>query len=200
MFSANCTAAAAFCWRALAWITCAWNTASCCSAAAFCAWAETTAAFALRASAIAWSLDWREAQPPATSDPERVGIRAGPRLFGLRLGDGGLRRLDGGLLLGHLALCGLDRRGRLGGARDGLGEPGAPVGGIQHDQRVAGVDALVVGDLDGGDVALDARAQHGDVALDVGVVGAFDVAALGEPPGGGDADGHDRRECRRRAP
>jgi hypothetical protein len=33
---------------------------------------STTAAFAFRASAIAWSFDWRDAQPPDTSEPDRV--------------------------------------------------------------------------------------------------------------------------------
>ena len=129
-----------------------------------------------------------------------AGIGAGPRLLGLRLHDGGLRGLDHGLLLGDLALRRLNRGRRLGRGGRGLGEARTPVGGIQHDQRVAGADALVVSDLDRGHVALDARAEHRDVALDIGVVGALDVAALGEPPGGSDADPDCRNQPRRGPP
>ena len=127
-------------------------------------------------------------------------VRARPSLVGLRLDDRRLRHLDGGLLLSDLSLRGVDRGDGLGGGGFGLGQPRLPVGGVQLDQRIAGVHALVVGHLDGGDVALDAGAEHGDVALDIGVVGALDVAALGEPPRGADPDRDDRRQPGRGTP
>ena len=64
----------------------------------------------------------------------------------------------------------------------GLIEPGLPVARVEHDQRIAGMDVLVVGDGDRQHVAVDARAEHGDVALDVGVVGGFQEAAFDDVP------------------
>jgi hypothetical protein len=102
--------------------------------------------------------------------------------------------------LSDLTLGRLNRRGRRGGGGNHLGQACPPVGRVEHNQRIAGVHTLVVGHLDGGHVALDARAKNSDVTLDIGIVGAFDIAALGEPPGGTDADGDNRRQRRGRAP
>ena len=122
------------------------------------------------------------------------GVGGCPGLLGLGLGDRRLGRLDGGLLLRDLALRGQDRGGGLRGRGAGLGQAGLPVSRVQPDQRLAGADALVVGHVDRDDIALDARAEHRDIALDIGVVGALDPAALGEPPGSCDGNG-DRRDA-----
>jgi hypothetical protein len=129
-----------------------------------------------------------------------AGIGSGTRLFGLGLNDGSLGGIDRGRLLGDLPLGCLDRGRGLGSRGGCLGEAGAPVRRIQHDQGIAGTDPLVVGYLDGDHITLDARAQDRDVALDIGVVGAFDVPALGEPPRRGDADPDRHHQAGRRTP
>ncbi len=118
--------------------------------------------------------------------PRRV--RPGEGLLRLRLHDRRLSCLDHRLLLGHLARRRQHRGGGFGGGRPGLIQPRLPVGRVEQDQRIAGMDGLVVGDGDADHVALDARSEHGDVALYIGVVGGLDVAALGEPPVGGHCD------------
>ena len=109
-----------------------------------------------------------------------VGI--GQHLPGLGLGDGGLGGGDGGALLHHLPRGGGDGGVGLVGGGLGLIEAGLPVARVEHDQRIAGVDVLVVGHGDRQHVTVDAGAEDGDVALDVGVVGGFQEAAFDDVP------------------
>ena len=53
----------------------------------------------------------------------------------------------------------------------GLGELGLIVVVLKFDERIAGVDFLIVGDFYGADDASDFRAQGSEVAADYGVVG-----------------------------
>jgi hypothetical protein len=109
-----------------------------------------------------------------------LGQGAGP--LGAGLLELGLGALDLGALLGEL-LAESDRAcGGLGERCLCLRQPGPPEALVQLDQRLAGGDALVVGDQDGGDMAFDPRREGGDVALKIGVVGRFQPAADQQPP------------------
>ena len=123
-------------------------------------------------------------------------LRNCPCLLRLRLGHACLRGIDRRLLLGQLSLCGLRRGTCLGCLGLGLLQARPPVAGIEQDQRLAGVDGLVVSHQDGCNAALDPRAQQRDVALDVGVVGALDEPSLGEPPCCACGPCHDDGDCR----
>nr|WP_244439419.1 hypothetical protein [Azospirillum baldaniorum] len=52
-----------------------------------------------------------------------------------------------------------------------LGKPRAIIAIVDPEQDIVGSDGLVVGDLDGGDVAGDLGCERGQVAADIGVVG-----------------------------
>ena len=59
-------------------------------------------------------------------------------------------------------------------------QTGAPIRGVEFNQRIAGPDALVVDNLDREHLPLDPRAEYRDIAADIGVVGGFDPLPFGE--------------------
>jgi hypothetical protein len=144
---------------------------------------------------MARSLAWRDPAPVTT----RLAARAASAPARTCSACAASLDVDHRLLLANLPAGGADRGIRLGVGGAGLREPCLPIGGIERDQRVAGVYELVVFHQDGGDVALDARAEYGNVALHIGVVGAFDVTPLGEPPARGDQHNADHHQKDQRA-
>ncbi len=121
---------------------------------------------------------------PAGADQRTAaaGLGGGPGQFGVGLVDRRLGLVDRHPALRHLGPRGGDGGGGLHGTAAGLLEARRPIRRVEPDQRIASMDELVVGDGNGGHIALDARRQHGDVALHIGVVGTFDPAPLDEPP------------------
>ncbi len=123
----------------------------------------------------------------------QIALRA--RQVGLRRDNLRLRLLDHRALQVHAAVIG-QNRGLFGCHRRlGLRHPGRKVAVVDHEQHLPGGNPLVVGDPGFLDVALDHRADHRDVALDVGVVGrlleAPDVPPIPADRGAEDDDEED---------
>ena len=98
----------------------------------------------------------------------------GRRQLSLGLGDHCLLQATGRVEIGE--------RGLLpGDAGDRLRQRGAIVAVVEPDQKIAGMDLLVVGDRDISDESRHLRRDHGDVPADIGVVGALDETPDGPP-------------------
>ena len=110
-----------------------------------------------------------------------------PRGFevGLRVRHLVLRALDGrtvrSLRNRHPRLLGFELRLRQGHRRPRAGERYLKIGLIQLDQQIAGLDLLVVLDMNGDHRPRHARADGGDVPVDLRVVGVLEVARV-QPP------------------
>ncbi|MNY21925.1 hypothetical protein D3C86_1555040 [compost metagenome] len=96
--------------------------------------------------------------------PHGVGI--GRRYPGLGLPDHGLLEARGCIEVGEQRLLG--RHGALG-----LGECGAVIAVVNAYQQVTSPDGLVVRHRHFRDISAHLGANHGDIATDVGIVGAF---------------------------
>ena len=185
--------------RASACCSCAVSTAIWSLAAVSCSMATFSMAAALRLSVTAKSLDCCDAHPCARKAFERsaswaVRSRSAAAFARAAVAAAGWSAVARSGPAAWRPRRGLRRRGL------GLHRACAPVGRVQFDQRIARMHTLVVADENRGDVAVDARAEHRDVALDISVVGAFDPTPFGEPPVSGDhrqrAAPTARAECR----
>ena len=90
------------------------------------------------------------------------------------------------------------------GARDigmGLVQRGPEIAVVDPRQQLAGLDLLIVADQHLGEIAGDFWGDEGGVGFDIGVVGRFEVAPVGEVAvaevaGAGDAERHGERQGR----
>jgi hypothetical protein len=123
--------------------------------------------------------------------PGAVDLRIGGGDAGLGLGDHRVLQAPDRVEIGERRLLAGD-----GGHR--LRQRGAIVAVVELHQEIAGTDGLVVGDHDLGDQPGDLRRDDGDIAADIGIVGALDEAAHGPPMVAvpGDAEGDEKRQCR----
>ena len=105
------------------------------------------------------------------------GGQAGGRRHQLRRGaghGGGVRRLGDR----DVRILGLQLRLGLRDGRASLRDRDGQIRGVDLQQRVAGLDRLVFEDVDVRDGSGDARADVADVAVDLRVVGLFEVARV----------------------
>ena len=108
----------------------------------------------------------------------------GPHLFGIGRGDPGFGLTDQAQLLGTGG--GQVLRGRLIEVQIGLclEHPGSVLPVVQSGDELAGLDLLVVGHQHLADIAGQLGADAGHLALQIGVVGALEMAAVQIPVGG----------------
>ena len=108
----------------------------------------------------------------------------GPHLLGIGRGDPGFGLTDQAQLLGSGG--GQVLRRRLIEVQIGLGleHPGSVLPVVQPGDELAGLDLLVVGHQHLADIAGQLGADTGHLALQIGVVGALEMAAVQIPVGG----------------